>query len=508
MIKRYLLSISLFSLFLFADAQTFLDNASGLKYNITNKDAKEVEVTYSESVSNKAQYPSLEGVITIPSQVVYDDITYTVTGIGERSFFSNKKISEVVIPSSIKSIGTYSMSGCAALKAVNFTSSLEQIGLHAFSATSLTEVNLPPSVINIGSNAFSEISSLTSFSWQPQSDAELPMNALSFDKTLESVLLGENVTKLDWNSMYNLPMLNTLTILRTVPPALDDERVFDSNLCNVTLIVPAGCISAYKTQPLWDGLQFGAYKETSVHVSVESVVLKCEKTQLVPGDRVQVTSHVLPDDAFDKTLTWSSSNSNVVTVDSNGLVTAVGEGSAIVRAQSVSDSNVSGVISFDVANVAPSETYVTLQIRTSEDGAVGLRVKKGGNVELDLLPEADYEVASVSINGEDATGSLNGYRLTLNNLNDNTVLRVVYKKSEPSVNINFASESPLKVLACDGYLRFNGISSGEVVEVFDSTGKFICKSVNDGESIYMNSGLYIIRHMKEGRVLGTFKTIL
>ena len=67
-------------------------------------------------------------------------------------------------------------------------------------------------------------------------------------------------------------------------------------------------------------------------VSVESVSLLEESLTLEEGATATLTATVLPADATDKTVTWSSSNSDVATVSDAGVVTAVKEGSATITA--------------------------------------------------------------------------------------------------------------------------------------------------------------------------------
>lgn len=54
------------------------------------------------------------------------------------------------------------------------------------------------------------------------------------------------------------------------------------------------------------------------------------KTLTKKGETVQLTATVTPDNAADKKVTWTSSDSKVATVDENGLVTAVANGTAII----------------------------------------------------------------------------------------------------------------------------------------------------------------------------------
>ena len=54
------------------------------------------------------------------------------------------------------------------------------------------------------------------------------------------------------------------------------------------------------------------------------------KTLTKRGETVQLTATVTPDNAANKKVTWTSSDSKVATVDENGLVTAVANGTAII----------------------------------------------------------------------------------------------------------------------------------------------------------------------------------
>lgn len=67
-------------------------------------------------------------------------------------------------------------------------------------------------------------------------------------------------------------------------------------------------------------------------VSVTGVALNKNETNLTVGGNETLTATVSPDGATDKTVTWSSSNTDVATVDANGKVSAVGAGSATITA--------------------------------------------------------------------------------------------------------------------------------------------------------------------------------
>lgn len=75
-------------------------------------------------------------------------------------------------------------------------------------------------------------------------------------------------------------------------------------------------------------------------IHVESVSLDQTEIAAVPGSEIILVATVLPEDATDKTLVWTSSNETVATVDQTGKVTVMSEGSAIVTAASAENAEI------------------------------------------------------------------------------------------------------------------------------------------------------------------------
>ena len=86
--------------------------------------------------------------------------------------------------------------------------------------------------------------------------------------------------------------------------------------------------------------------------AASSISIIPSSLDLYKGNTADLTVKVMPLTASDRTVSWTSSNSSVATVDESGCVTAVAAGSAVITAVSNSDSSVKASCSVKVTSVS------------------------------------------------------------------------------------------------------------------------------------------------------------
>ena len=72
--------------------------------------------------------------------------------------------------------------------------------------------------------------------------------------------------------------------------------------------------------------------QVTVTIPVDSIKLNKSKISLKKGYKDSIKATISPSDSTNKTITWSSSDSSIVKVDSDGIVTGVGSGTATITA--------------------------------------------------------------------------------------------------------------------------------------------------------------------------------
>ena len=139
------------------------------------------------------------------------------TSIGSNAFTSScNSLSNVVIPSSVTSIGGAAFNGCNSLRSVVIPSSVTSIGSSAFaSCNSLSNVVIPPSVTSIAAYAFNKCNSLRSVII-PDGMMSISNNMFEGCYSLRNVSIPDSVTNIGNNAFATCYSLSTAVIPSSV----------------------------------------------------------------------------------------------------------------------------------------------------------------------------------------------------------------------------------------------------------------------------------------------------
>ena len=152
--------------------------------------------------------------------------------------------------------------------------------------------------------------------------APIAVTSVTLDKTEISILMG-----------------NTETLTATVLPDNAGDKTVTWTTSNEAVatvengvVTGTGAGTATITAKAGDKTATCAVTVTSANVPVTGITLNSVYSGMIVEDKVELIATVTPDYATDKTVTWTSSNEAVATVDANGVVTAVGAGSVKITA--------------------------------------------------------------------------------------------------------------------------------------------------------------------------------
>ena len=143
-------------------------------------------------------------------------IPSSVTSIGDWAFSSCDSLSKIVIPSSVTSIGKGAFSYCDSLLEIVIPSSVTSIGDSAFyGCYSLSEIVIPSSVTSIADGAFFGCDSLSEIVI-PSSVTSVGYGAFSFCSSLSEIVIPSSVTSIGKGAFSHCDSLSEIVIPSSV----------------------------------------------------------------------------------------------------------------------------------------------------------------------------------------------------------------------------------------------------------------------------------------------------
>ena len=311
--------------------------------------------------------------------------------IGANCFENCDALTSIIIPDSVNSLSTYVFNDCDLLAEVDLGKGITEIMRNTFSnCPALNNVVIPYGVTKIGSSAFANCTGLTSITI-PRTVTSIETNAFSYKDRMtiygvpgtyaetfaqnngfKFVSQEHNATSVDLNvTELTLNRGQSYQLTYSVEPPNSTDEVFWRTTDNsVVTVTNDGLITARAVGTATVLLNIGdnasAQCEVTVVQPVTSVSLNYSSRAMDVLETLQLTASVRPNNAYNKGVTWSSSDTSVASVDDTGLVTAYKKGEATITVTAVDGSGESD--SCDIT-VNGNPAYSAEQLESSHNYA-------------------------------------------------------------------------------------------------------------------------------------------
>lgn len=361
-------------------------------------------------------------------------IPETVTAIGTYAFADCTALTEIILPENTTSLANYLFSGCTALQTYTVPANVTSIGNSVFAECSALEnvtlpaalqtlgekvfyncdclqnIIIPDGAKTIGAQCFYDCDGLLSLTL-PNSVTSIGSYLCYSSDKLASVCLSEGLTAIPEAAFMDCAELDNVVIPRRV-------TTIGSNAFNVCpsllkIVIPAGVTSiagnalSYPDRTVIYGRN-GSYAQTYAdeygyefvahEVNAVAVTLSESNLSIPKGKTVLLVATVDPSDYTDD-ITWKSTNTSVVTVSDDGLVTAVGVGTATVRIV-IGDVSASCKITViePVTRITLNKTALTMDAQETQTLTVTIK-PTNATIQTVQWSSSNEAVATVDENG-------------------------------------------------------------------------------------------------------------
>jgi len=306
----------------------------------------------------------------------------TLTNISKECFLGCSSISSINIPSSVKTISWGAFENCTSLTSVTIPSSVTELtgnwyqeGIFA-GCTNLRTANINAKATYIPEGMFYNCTNLSTINFKYSTYTR--MDAMCFEncKSLSSIVLPDGIKNIGKMAFSNCSKLTNISIPDTVEEIGAGAFVNCSSMVSITLPCGVrkisgdysadgycfeGCTNLrtlYFTKSIQEigndafrnlsasNITFYGYSGTAAKVyanqkgfrfvectPVSSISLS-GNTTVNSAETITVNKSISPSNAYNKNLKWTSSNTSIATVDSNGVVTGKNKGTVTITATS------------------------------------------------------------------------------------------------------------------------------------------------------------------------------
>lgn len=223
------------SLMLFAcDSKGTIDTSTVVDIEVYEFYGFEVKPT-STTTAILTNYTGKLTEFSFPEKVVMNSKEYTITELDANLFKEDKRITKVVLPSTLIKIGDYTFTGCTNLKDLIIPDGVTEIGSYAFSGCqSFKNITIPESVKTLGVAVFSSCSNLETINI-PDAITSIGQSMFSGCIKLEQIDIPENVKTIEYSAFQNCSTLNTIRIPEGVTTISDSLFAGCTSLTTISL---------------------------------------------------------------------------------------------------------------------------------------------------------------------------------------------------------------------------------------------------------------------------------
>ena len=181
--------------------------------------------TYTITTNNEVEVSDVpqSRTVTIPENVNYNNVNYTVTSITAYCFTDNVLLQSVSLPNTIKSMGESCFAGCSKLYYIKLPSQLMELKANTFqNCTALEEISFGKQISSLGDNCFQNCSKLSHISLP--SSLTMIGNSCFAGSAIENISLPQNITTIGTDCFSECKQLKSATINASIK--ILPERTF------------------------------------------------------------------------------------------------------------------------------------------------------------------------------------------------------------------------------------------------------------------------------------------
>ena len=511
---------------------------------------EEAEVTVPSTLGGTSVTQLGENLFKDHTEITNITLPETLNTIANNAFDNCAGLLEIQLPSSVTSIGSEAFKDCCSLTEFQFPKNVDYCGVSVFeNCYNLTTVTLSSKMNSISDGMFKNCKCLTGITL-PDKIYDIGNNAFENCKSLETVDFSKNIQFLGMSAFKNCTALSgeiTLTDVGYISTAAfynccklqkvtftSQKNIVDDNALIIDALAFGNCISLSEVDFLMTNnvtvkktAFFNCLKAKTVHytgsheqwknnVKIELLgnlffkgakvyydnvnYAEFDKTEVTVnnGEIFTLTYHSAPysdKESEFESMTWTSSNPDVATVDGEGIVTTKATGTTDITLVSTTVTGYTHETVCKVSVVKPTESITlnktAVNIGVSQKYTLTATVKPDEASKVIKWSSSDKDIATVNKDGV-VTGKMTGtVTITAKTWDGKKVTCKVTVKKAPKT---IALDKETLTLKVDGSYTFTKTTTPNSATSYkwESSNPDVVKVYSTGKIVSLQSGTAVI----------------
>ena len=217
------------------------------------------------------------------------------------------------------------------------------------------------------------------------------------------------------------------------------------------------------------------------NVEVTDISLNKNSLGLIIGNSDTLTANITPSNATNKSVTWSSSNSSIISVDNSGKVTAKAIGSATITAKTANGKEASATVTSDVKNI-------TLTVGNQTISKYGYGTITSTNITVNIDANG-YNVPDslITWSAPDTSGYTAPAYMSTNGKTATVTARDVWSgTASVPITVKINNKQVKTTIYVESKINISNLSNG--INSYESDGKLYC-TFSGEKSLHLQSNI-------------------
>ena len=238
-------------------------------------------------------------------------------------------------------------------------------------------------------------------------------------------------------------------------------------------------------------------KSVKVNLPVSGITLNHNSATLAEGNSLQLTATVTPPNASNISLTWESANPDIATVDADGKVNALKQGSTTITVKTTDGSDISASCTITVVKLVTSIdiSNTKISLKKGEQTTIIANALPSDATNPSLRWYSENENVATVVDGVVTAVGIGTTYICVESTDGSNIVEKCEITVTDTSEIDSILDDTINVYVVNGIIHIANVPANQTVHIFHTDGQLVKSELSHGSIIAFQpsaNGIYIV----------------